>query len=138
MRCTPEQLWDRFTAYQAEVTEVSKVVSVVAKGEIVSLPKERPLTIIGFCVYANISKSTFYEYKDKAEFSDIHTRIREIIEADQTEGAMLDVYNPAVTSRLLGLVDKTDITSEGRAFGITDLTIKSISDKIDEAKKAEM
>ncbi|MFI3331830.1 MAG: terminase small subunit [Rikenellaceae bacterium] len=113
-KLTPDEVVELFREYSKETKDKHKYVSVVTKGGIVDLPKERPLTIVGFCQFANIGKSTFYGYKDREEFSDIYTHVREAVEADQTEGAMLEIYNPSITARVLGLVDRQDITTDSK------------------------
>jgi hypothetical protein len=35
--------------------------------------------------------------------------VRRKIETNQTEGALVDAYNPTITARLLGLREKTEI-----------------------------
>ncbi len=122
-KLTPDEVVELFREYSKETKEVHKYVGVVTKGGIVDLPKERPLTIVGFCRFANIGKSTFYGYKDREEFSDIYTHVREAVEADQIEGAMLEIYNPSITARILGLADKQDVTTAGKPIKSTPTPI---------------
>ncbi len=57
-------------------------------------------TVEGFCVYAGISRSKFYEdYADNEQFRDMVTRIREECEVDAREKFELGV----IPSQLAGL-----------------------------------
>ncbi|MFI3306635.1 MAG: terminase small subunit [Rikenellaceae bacterium] len=120
---TPDELWAQYIAYEKKTKDIDKLVSVNSKQGLINLPKERPLTIVGFCVFANISRMTFYRYENNGdEFCYIYTRIRERIEADQTEGAMLEIYNPTITARMLGLVERHS----------ADVEIKKLYDQMTE------
>ena len=70
--------------------------------EFVSAELKRSVTytIEGFCVYAEISRSTFYEmYAENKRFSDIVTRMREECETDAREKFELGV----IPTQLAGL-----------------------------------
>ena len=41
-----------------------------------------------------------------ADYSNICSRIKEIIRVDQIDGGMAGIYNPSITQRLNGLVEK--------------------------------
>ncbi|NCB73003.1 MAG: hypothetical protein EOM45_14620, partial [Clostridia bacterium] len=47
------------------------------------------------------------------DYSEVITRIRQIIETNQIEGAMVGAYNANIVSRINGLTDKMDIESGG-------------------------
>lgn len=82
-------------------------------GTLIDLPNQMPLSIESFCVYANCSKQTFYNYEKEEgyeEYFDITTRMREIIESDQLDGATVGAYNPNIIARRLGLADKQEFT----------------------------
>lgn len=64
------------------------------------LTKSVTYTIEGFCVYAHISRSSFYyTYSDNKRYSDIVTRIREECEVDVREKLELQV----IPTQLAGL-----------------------------------
>lgn len=73
-------------------------------------------TIEGFCVYADISRSTFYEmYAENKKYSDIVTRMKEECETDAREKFELGI----IPSQLAGLwmskygyTTKQDINAE--------------------------
>jgi hypothetical protein len=85
-------------------------------GKIIKVPTQCPYTIEGLCVYAGISKDTFYRYEARKGFSDVATHVREIIEANQLEGAIIGAYNPSIIARKLGLKEHTDHTTDGNSI----------------------
>jgi len=88
---------------------------------IVQLPYQRPLTMEGFenwlfeqDIISDVSD--YFENKNESytSFLPICSRIRKIIRQDQIEGGMCGIYNPSITQRLNNLVDKKDVTSDGK------------------------
>lgn len=135
---TPERLLATFEEYERYTKGCCKYVGVVVKGDIANLPKERPLTIVGFCVFANLAISTFHAYKSRDEFSDVYTRIRQAIDADQTEGAMLEIYNPTITSRLLGLTEKSAATISVKSIeDMTDAELSTLKEKYESETRSD-
>jgi hypothetical protein len=85
--------------------------------------KERPLTMEGFSIfcYDKISqiKDYFANTNDKySEYLPICMRIKECIREDQIGGGMAGIYNPSITQRLNGLVEKVqnDVKVEQKLF----------------------
>lgn len=132
---TPERMWELFCAYREEVwanpiiiVEQKKGNTILPKGltpkefkmysnTIVELPARRPLTMEGFenyCEDMGIINDLGDYFSNKngkyAEYSTICSRIKRTIRQDQIEGGMAGIYNPSITQRLNGLVDKIDNT----------------------------
>lgn len=86
-------------------------------GEIVDIDTTPPLTIVGFCVFLNINKSTFFDWCANSDnpLNDISIHIREKIELNQLSGACLDLFNPNIVARLNGLNETVDINNTGTA-----------------------
>ena len=100
-------------------------------GTIVGVPTQRPYTVEGFCVYAGISKSAFNDlYAHREGFVVIVTHIREVIEANQLEGAAVGAYNPSIIARKLGLKEQSDVTSNGKDV-FSSVKVKIIRSKED-------
>lgn len=112
-------MWDLFTEYK-ETTKGKPIKEhdFVGKDAIeVHRKKERPLTMEGFNNFvANkegvrskgveqyfLNLNSAYE-----EYLGICSRIKQEIRQDQIEGGMAGIYNPSITQRLNGLVDKTE------------------------------
>lgn len=125
---SPDVLWNLFLEYKKEVKDNPILVHDFVGKDAVSVrrEKERPLTFEGFENYVadlNIIKdlgdyfaNTNNRYED---FSTICSRIRRQIRDDQITGGMAGIYNPSITQRLNGLVDKVEnkINIEQPLFG---------------------
>lgn len=120
-------MWDLFEAYKASVKGKPILVQdfVGKDGDEVDRKRERPLTMEGFQNYLAdqdviTDVSDYFENKDGrySDFIRICSRIRRNIRQDQIEGGMAGIYNPSITQRLNGLVDKS------QQDGSKEVTIK--------------
>jgi hypothetical protein len=123
---TPEKMWEYFLAYEKEVKGNPILVQdfVGKDGDEVNRKREKPLTLEGFenwCFRNDIITDLgdyFSNTKGKySDYSAICSRIRRIIRQDQIEGGMAGIYNPSITQRLNGLVEKS------QADGNTVITV---------------
>ena len=114
---TPEKMWQLFQDYKKQVKGNPFLVHdfVGGQGQEVMRKKEKPLSIEGFTCYLwdndiMTDPKDYFSNKEGryADFVPICTRIRESVRQDQIEGGMAGVYNPSITQRLNGLVEKTD------------------------------
>ena len=115
---TPEKMWELFLAYKEWVkSNPIHVQDYVGKdAEMVYREKERPLTIDGFECYlfdkGIISDLSNYFANSDGRYSDYSTicsRIKKAVKTDQIEGGMAGIYNPSITQRLNGLVEKSEV-----------------------------
>jgi hypothetical protein len=81
-------------------------------GKIIKIPIQCPYTIEGLCVHTGISKRTFERYEACEDYCAVTTHVREIIEANQLEGAIVGVYNANIIARKLGLTEKIESKQE--------------------------
>lgn len=114
---SPEDLWKLFRQYKAWAKDhpYLKHDFVGKDGDSVHRKLERPLTFVGFEVYLFermiISNLGDYERNKDNRYDDFATIIRAIknvIEADQFEGASVGVYQHNIIARKLGLADKQE------------------------------
>lgn len=75
------------------------------------IQKMRPMTIGGLCIFLDINRSTWTDWKTDEDFSAVVTRAENIIYEHKFAGAAADLLNPNIIARDLGLADKTDHTS---------------------------
>ena len=126
---TPEALEAKFKEYAQWVKANPRYSNrVLSDGSIIPVPTERPLTLIGFCVFADIVENTFREYEKQEEFLSVCAHARARIESDQLEGAMCEQYNPTIASRVLRLADRQDVTTNGKAITTATQPISVVLD----------
>lgn len=116
---TPEALYKLFEDYVKETKSNPRKKHVFVGKDGVSDYEllERPLTYEGFSIYCFNkigSIKHYFENRDSSynEYVPICRAIKEIIRTDQIEGGMVGQYNPSITQRLNGLVEKTDNKNE--------------------------
>lgn len=116
---TPEKMWSLFTDYKEKIKATHiRVKDWVGKdAEMVHREKERPLTMEGFENYCEdlgeiTELSKYFANKDDAyiAYRAVCSRIRRVIRQDQIEGGMAGIYNPSITQRLNGLVERQETT----------------------------
>lgn len=110
----PEELWELFEAYKKDAKSKPFVVTdwVGGMGTQVERKKERPLTMEGFNLFCWDTISQLKDYFSNRDgrydnYVHICSRIKEAIREDQIGGGMAGIYNPSITQRLNGLVEKT-------------------------------
>jgi hypothetical protein len=120
---SPEKMWELFEAYRKEVKSNPRhITDFYGKdGEERIKPLERPLTLEGFENYVSdldiISDLSQYFANTEQRYTEYQTicsRIRRTIKQDQIEGGMVGQYNPSITQRLNGLVDKQELKLEAK------------------------
>ena len=132
---TPEKMWELFETYRNEVKDNprKKHVFVGKDGNSEFELLERPLTMEGFECYCFENGvigdlSHYFCNLDNryADYIAICSRIRTAIRKDQIEGGMVGQYNPSITQRLNGLVDKQEnnIKVEKEIFNSIELDVK--------------
>lgn len=118
---TPEELWKYFCEYQKETKgkPIKKMVFVGKDGVKDYEERERPLTIEGLqnWLFRKGIISTLQDYfmnRDErySDYVNICHAIKSEIRQDQIEGGMAMIYNPSITQRLNGLVEKTETKGE--------------------------
>ena len=136
---SPEKMWELFCAYKESAKSKPILVQdfVGKDGQEVKRERERPLTMEGFECFVmdntDITYPDLTEYfsgtnESYKEYFPICSRIRREIRQDQISGGMAGIYNPSITQRLNGLVEKTDAKTEG----IQKITIERITKNTDQ------
>ena len=118
---SPQAMWDAALAYfkWAEDNPLmeAKAFSFQGSSWVESLPKMRAFTLDGFWLHSGMSKSSWYDYKEKDVFSEVITRIETSIREQKFTGAAADLLNPNIIARDLGLKDTTSNEHTGANGG---------------------
>jgi hypothetical protein len=106
------------------------------KDEIVeeSYSKMRAMTIEGLCLFLDINRSTWYEYRGLEDYSDIIGRIENVIRDQKFSGAAADLLNANIIARDLGLKDSTETVLKG---SLTDLTEDELNRKLEQLRNEQ-
>lgn len=96
--------------------------------------KMRAMTIDGLCLFLDINRSTWYEYRANEDYSDIIGRIENVIRDQKFTGASADLLNANIIARDLGLKDSSETTHKG-SMGFTDMTAETLDEKILELQR---
>lgn len=113
----PEDLWDACLEYFEWVERNPLKESRVAqkKGEpvILELDKMRAMTIVGLCVFLDITEKTWREWRgERQDLGAVITRVEQIIYQQKFSGAAADLLNANIIARDLGLADKSELKAE--------------------------
>ena len=89
--------------------------------------KMRAMTITGFCLFADISDTTWENYSKNKDFIAVTTWIKNVVYSQKFEGAAADLLNANIIARDLGLRDKSDITSDDKPLVPQETTVTFIN-----------
>ncbi len=141
---TPEKMYKLFSEYKTHIKDnpIEKMDFKGKDANKVFYELERPLTMEGFENYVaslDIIQGLEHYFANTGEayndYCTICSRITREIRQDQIEGGMAGIYNPSITQRLNGLVDKQDLTSKGGKINAPIYQVREvIVDKSDESK----
>lgn len=113
---TPDALWEAAAEYfewvDANPLWEAKPFAFQGVVTIESVAKMRAMTVLGLCIFIDISQQAWSEYKQRAGYEEITKRIDEIIRTQKFEGASADLLNAAIIARDLGLADKSELTGK--------------------------
>lgn len=115
---TPEILWEAACEYfqwcqDNPFEEEDFIRSGDSAGKKVHLNRLRPFTLKGLCIFLGVHETYFNEFEKNnggEDFSQVLTRIRDIIFDQKFSGAAAGFFNASIISRELGLADKSEMS----------------------------
>lgn len=112
---TPELLWESAVEYFDWCIN-NPLIEIDFKGkdaDRVEIPKMRPFTLHGLCLYLDCGTSYFRNFTPPNEdFKAVITRIEETIYSQKFDGAAAGFLNPNIIARDLGLSEKIEQKTE--------------------------
>lgn len=134
---TPKQLWEAVVKYfkwcdDNPIVSKRTLTSGKTQGIKVDVEYVRPYEIKAMCLHCNISERYIKDLKEShavdSEWVMVMEKILYIIYNQNVEGAIVDLYNPIMVSKLIGL-DKDNGSDSDKAprVEIVDSTTKEIA-----------
>jgi len=119
---TPEKLLKMFEEFKEYTKSNPRYRHQLCQrtGEMVREPLEVPLTMEGFEVYCyknyKVTVSNYFDNRNDVykDYYTICTYVKKEIRQDQIHGGMVGQYNPSITQRLNGLVEKSQVEQDGK------------------------
>jgi hypothetical protein len=119
---TPEKLLKMFEEFKDYTKSNPRYRHQLCQrtGEMVKEPLEVPLTMEGFEVYCfknyKVTVANYFENRNDSynDYYAICTYVKKEIRQDQIHGGMVGQYNPSITQRLNGLVEKSQVEQDGK------------------------
>jgi len=104
---------------------------------IINIPSKRPYEFGELCVFMGVNSKYFNDFEDglkgktddiSKDFSDIITYTRDKIHSSIVMGGLLGTVNPMIASRIAGLKDRQDITSNDNELPVINISFQSKPD----------
>ncbi|WP_052704534.1 MULTISPECIES: DNA-packaging protein [unclassified Halomonas] len=85
------------------------------QGEVVTatIPKMRAMTLDGLCLFLDVDRKTWGNWRDDEDFFPVITRVEAVIRDQKFSGAAADLLNANIIARDLGLSDKQQTEHSG-------------------------
>lgn len=100
-----------------------KIISFQGVATHVPCAKMRAMTIAGLCIFLDISRRTWDEYRGRQDFLPVCTQVEQIIREQKFTGAAADLLNANIIARDLGLADRQEHTGkDGEPIAVIDLS----------------
>lgn len=131
----PDDLWAAASEYfewvEANPLWEDRIVSYQGVTTHEPVCKMRAMTISGLCIFLDLGRRTWDEYRANKDFLPVATRIEEIIRTQKFEGASADLLNANIIARDLGLADRTELRNpDGETFRAEQtLTVRFVKPK---------
>jgi len=128
---TPDDLWTACEEYfeWVENNPLIEVRPFAYQGDVTmaEVPKMRAMTISGLCIFLDVARKTWDEYRGRKDYLPVVTRVEEIISAQKFEGAAADLLNANIIARDLGLRDKQDVDLAGKVTLVPQIVVNGKS-----------
>lgn len=110
---SPEALWSACCEYFAWVEEnpLWEMKAFAYQGEVTQEPiaKMRAMTLIGLCLFLDITDETWRTYRLREDLSGVTTRAEKVIYDQKFSGAAADLFNANIIARDLGLKEQSQV-----------------------------
>lgn len=124
---TPQLLWEAACEYfeWCEENPLKETKAFAFQGQIdtIELPVMRAMTLSQLCIYLGCNEAYFRTFKQQMtekdkDFNTVINEIEQTIYNQKFQGAAGNLLNANIISRELGLIDKSDVTSDGQKLSL--------------------
>lgn len=137
---SPEQMWKACCEYFDWVEKNPLWENKVTQyqGVPIDMPvaKMRAMTINGLCIFLDIARNTWDEYRKRDDFLGVVGQVESIIYEQKLTGAAADLLNPNIIARELGLKDESKRELTGPGGG--PLEVKAITANLDPKEASKL
>ena len=136
-------MWETACEYfewcQANPLQEEQLLKLKDRIETKKLNKMRPFTLKGLCIFMGVNSKYMNEFESglkgkddqkSKDFSEIITRIRDIIFTQKFDGAASGFFNNNIIARDLGLVDKSEGKTKLTVNPYEDMSIERLQEEI--------
>lgn len=111
----PESLWAACCEYfdwaHSNPLYADQLVTFQGTATHEPVAKMRAMTITGMCIFLDVSRSTWDEWRtSRPDLSDVIARAEQVVYTQKFEGASADLLNANIIARELGLADKSEVS----------------------------
>lgn len=129
---SPEALWSAACEYFEWVDDnplwEDKIVSYQGDTKHEPVAKMRAMTVAGLCLFLDISRDTFEEYRKRQDLCGVATRIDDVIKSQKFAGAAADLLNANIIARDLGLADRSELSGvDGKPIETKDVSDRDLA-----------
>lgn len=111
-----EKLWEACCEYfewvEANPLWEDKLVTFQGAATHEPVAKMRAMTLDGLCIFLDINRTTWDEYRKREDFTPVSSRVDQIIRTQKFQGAAADLLNPNIIARDLGLAERSELTGK--------------------------
>lgn len=129
----PDDLWDACCEYfqWVEDNPLFESKPFAYQGVVVQEPvaKMRAMTIDGLCIFLDVARDTWNNYREREDFLAVCMRVEQIIRTQKFQGAAADLLNPSIIARDLGLADKSELSGPDGGPLKTSIEVSFVSNK---------
>lgn len=126
---SPDDLWEACVEYfeWTEANPLKEAQAFAYQGAVTvhELGKMRAMTVTGLCIFLDITFQTWSEYRIREGFTEITTRVDEVIRNQKFQGAAAGLLNASIIARDLGLADRSELTGRDGE----PIEVKQVSDR---------
>jgi hypothetical protein len=109
---SPGDLWEACCEYFDWVEEnplyEDRIISFQGIATHEPVAKMRAMTVSSLCIFLDIGVQTWHDYRAKEDFSEVTSRVDDVIRTQKFQGASAELLNANIIARDLGLADRTE------------------------------